>query len=126
VKKSILLVDDHPLILLAMRNILDRDFHVCGEARNGREAVKKAVELRPDLIVMDVSMPVMSGIDATRQIRQLLPDSKVVLLTMYDAETITPSARDAGADAVLTKGATLDEIAKSLAQMVAGNSVPVL
>ena len=82
--KSVLVVDDNAAIRQALRQLFtsEADFAVCGEARNGREAIEKADDLNPDLIVMDLSMPVMNGIDATRVLKRLMP---TVPLIMYSA-----------------------------------------
>ena len=108
--KKILLVDDHPLIRLGIRSILAADYEICGEARNGAEAVDKAAALIPDLILMDVNMPVMDGLEATRRIRSMLPNTKVVVLTLNDSRDLVQRADDAGAHAVLTKGTPPAEI----------------
>jgi two-component system, NarL family, nitrate/nitrite response regulator NarL len=75
--KTILLVDDHALVRRGIRSMIDGNYMICGEAENGREAIDMAQALKPDLILMDVSMPVIGGIEATRQIRVLLPKTKI-------------------------------------------------
>jgi chemotaxis response regulator CheB len=82
--KSVLIVDDNAFIREALRRVFDleADFEVCGEAANGREAIERAQALRPDLIVLDLSMPVMNGFDAARVLKRLLP---TVPLIMYSA-----------------------------------------
>jgi DNA-binding NarL/FixJ family response regulator len=106
----ILLVDDHPLIRLGIRSILDGNYEICGEASNGAEAVVKAAALVPDLVLMDVNMPLMDGLEATRRIRQMLPTTIIVVLTLHDSRDLVERAKNAGADAVLTKGTRPDEI----------------
>ena len=73
--KTILIVDDNAYIRLALCGLFKResDFEVCGEAENGKEAIAEALELRPDLIVLDLSMPVMNGLDAARELKRLMP-----------------------------------------------------
>jgi two-component system, chemotaxis family, chemotaxis protein CheY len=82
--KTILIVDDSAYIRRGLCELFKRepDFKVCGEAENGKEAIAKALELHPDLIVLDLSMPVMNGLDAARQLKKLMP---TVLLIMYSA-----------------------------------------
>lgn len=82
--KSVLIVDDNPFIRQALCKLFEResDFEVCGEAENGKQAIEKAQKLRPDLIVLDLSMPVMNGFDAARVLKRLMP---TVLLIMYSA-----------------------------------------
>jgi DNA-binding NarL/FixJ family response regulator len=76
---------------------------VCAEASNGREAVELATQFRPDLILMDISMPVMNGLEAVRQIRKLGIPTRIVILTMHDSAQVMNGAHDVGADACLTK-----------------------
>jgi DNA-binding NarL/FixJ family response regulator len=114
--KKILLVDDHPLIRLGIRSILDGNYEICGEAANGADAVEKAATLTPDLILMDVNMPVMDGLGAARRIRAMLPNTKIVLLTLHDARDF--SARAKAADAILTKGSRPDEIIAVIEQIL--------
>jgi DNA-binding NarL/FixJ family response regulator len=109
-KKRILLVDDHPIVRSGIRSIINGHYEICGEASNGLEAIQRASELQPDLIVMDVNMPVMNGIDATRKIRELLPNTKIMVLTLNDGPAPAQLAESAGAHAVLAKTAHFGEI----------------
>lgn len=102
-KARILLVDDHAIVRTGIKAHLNTWCEVCGEADNGQDAIEKTLDLKPDLILMDISMPVLNGIEATRQIRELKIPVKVVILTMHDAETVMRRAREIGADACLTK-----------------------
>ena len=85
---------------------------VVGEASNGREAIAQARKLKPDLIVMDISMPEIDGIEATRQIKAELPNVRIVGLTMHDDPQITPSMQQAGAEATLSKTISAAELVK--------------
>ena len=82
---SVLLVDDHAILRDGLRALLESspDFEVTGEASNGKEAVEEAQRKCPDVVVMDIAMPVMGGIEATRRIRQMCPDSHVLMLSMF-------------------------------------------
>lgn len=91
----ILIVDDHDSTRRAMRLLLERDENlvVCGEAANGREAVDRAMSLRPDVIVMDVAMPRMNGLQAAEEIGKALPDSRVLLVSLSPSEHLLPTKR---------------------------------
>src|SRR5690348_4418802 len=83
----ILVVDDHQVVRRGLRSLLEaeKDLQVCGEAVDGRDAIAKAQELRPDAIVMDISMPNLNGLDATRELTRLLPEIRIVILTQHDS-----------------------------------------
>jgi two-component system, chemotaxis family, chemotaxis protein CheY len=102
---SILIADDSPFIRAALCNVFEReeDFDVCGEAENGREAVEKAQELHPDLILLDLSMPVMNGLDATRVLKQMMPEVPVIMFSAYRGSFPEKEARTAGACALVSK-----------------------
>lgn len=118
----ILLADDHELAREALRSVLSRepDLEVVGEARDGREAVALAQRLRPDLIVMDLRMPGLDGIAATRAARTALPATRVVVLTSLDQRTHVLEALRAGAQGYLLKGATRQEVLTTLRTVLAG------
>lgn len=101
----ILVVDDHELMRTGVRTIISRNplWEICGEAENGREALEKTNELKPDLVVIDISMPQMNGIDATREIRRTAPETKIIILTMHESRQLVFTARNAGANEVITK-----------------------
>jgi DNA-binding NarL/FixJ family response regulator len=104
-KNTILIVDDHILFREGMSHIISRwdDFEVVGEARNGQEAIEMARELMPDIILMDVTMPVLDGLQATRQINRELPGIEVVMLTMSDEEESLFEAIKNGASGYVLK-----------------------
>jgi DNA-binding NarL/FixJ family response regulator len=101
----ILIADDHSILRRGARAILEEHegWEVCAEASNGRDAVELAGRLRPDLCVLDVSMPGLNGIEATRQIRAALPDTEVVVLTVHDSEELPASILAAGARGYVLK-----------------------
>jgi DNA-binding NarL/FixJ family response regulator len=103
--KSVLLVDDNAVVRRALCEAFasEADFEVCGEADNGRGAIEKARALHPDLIVMDLSMPTMNGIDATRALKVLMPMVPVILFTMYSDAFSEQEAESAGASALISK-----------------------
>ena len=108
----ILLVDDHKIVREGLEAMLieEQDIEVVGQAGNGREAVELAHKLEPDVIVMDVSMPVMAGDEATRQIKQHLPQIRIIALSMFDDPRTADRMRKAGAAAYLLKTAPSEEL----------------
>jgi DNA-binding NarL/FixJ family response regulator len=105
VAKSVLIVDDVEIIRRALRELFtsEADFDVCGEAENGREAIEKAQELHPDLIVLDLSMPVMNGIEAARVLRRLMPAVPLIVFSEYCDVFSEEEARSVGASAMVSK-----------------------
>lgn len=97
---------------------------VCAEAVNGKEAVEKAVELKPDIIVMDISMPVMNGLEAIRQIRKLKIPAKIVVLSMHETPQVAKSAREAGADACLAKSAGTAQLLRTIDELLQFGNLP--
>jgi DNA-binding NarL/FixJ family response regulator len=102
----VLIADDNALIRKQIRNILEMDgrVEICGEAVNGQEAVEKAQECNPDVCVMDVAMPVMDGLRATRRIKKLAPWVRILIFAFDNSTQLEWESRQAGADAVLPKG----------------------
>ena len=120
---KILIVDDHTIVRQGLRALLEAQegFIVVGEAENGREAVKKAQELSPDVVIMDIAMPILNGLEATRQIKRVLPDSKVVALTMYNDEEYVFQILKAGASGYLIKETATNELINAINSVRAGN-----
>ncbi|HEY2952929.1 MAG TPA: response regulator transcription factor [Verrucomicrobiae bacterium] len=117
----ILLVDDHEMVRQGLKAVLEAHgvWEVCGEATTGRQAVALARELRPQIVVMDVTMPELSGLEATRQIRAALPRTEVLILTMHDSEQLVREVLAAGARGYLLKsdaGHALVSAVEALAQ----------
>jgi DNA-binding NarL/FixJ family response regulator len=102
---NVLIVDDNPTMRRVVRELFESDpaFEVCGDAENGREAIEKAAELRPDLIVMDLSMPVVNGLDATRGIKRIMPSVPVILFSGYSDILAQEEARSAGISTLVPK-----------------------
>jgi len=123
VNPRLLLVDDHKLLRQGLRRAVeDAGFDVVGEAGDGEEAVRLAVELRPDLVLMDLSMPVMDGIEATGRLRHSVPEARVVILTMHGEEDTVARALRAGAVGYLLKDCSIDEVAATLRAVAAGDT----
>ncbi|MBM4118855.1 response regulator transcription factor, partial [bacterium] len=118
----VLIVDDHTLFREGLCALFssERDVEVVGEAAGGEEAVRKALELRPDVVVMDLMMPGANGIEATRRIRAALPEARVLVLSMYDDEEHVQRLLAGGASGYMLKRATSDELVRALKEVVAG------
>jgi DNA-binding NarL/FixJ family response regulator len=121
----LLLADDHAVVRTGTRELLERkpDFHIVGEASDGEEAVRLTHELQPDLVVMDVRMPKMSGVEATRRIKAECPDVKVLVLTAHDDDEYVFALLQAGANGYLMKTAEFDELVKAIRTVAAGQSM---
>lgn len=123
-KIRVLLADDHALLRQGTVELLqhEADIEVVGQAENGVDAVNLARAIQPDIVIMDVRMPGLSGIDATRQIRKDLPQVQVLVLTAYDDDQYVFSLLQAGASGYLLKTAPATELVKSIRQVKAGDS----
>jgi two-component system, chemotaxis family, chemotaxis protein CheY len=103
--KMVLIVDDNPFIRQVLCDLFKRetDFEVCGEAENGKEAIEKAQKLRPDLIVLDLSMPVMNGLDATRVLKRLMPTVPLIMYSAFGDTFAEQQARMVGISELVSK-----------------------
>ena len=112
----ILLADDHTILRAGLRMMLNAqpDFEVVGEAQDGRQAIQEAQRLQPDVILMDITMPDMNGIEATRQIKKLLPETKVLILTMHEHDEYVFQALRAGASGYMLKEAADTDLISAL------------
>ena len=101
----ILIVDDHDVVRHGVRALIERnrDCEVCGEANNGRDAVAETQRLAPDIVIIDIGMPELNGLDATRQILKLMPTTKILVLTMHDSEQVVREVLATGAHGYLLK-----------------------
>jgi DNA-binding NarL/FixJ family response regulator len=108
----ILVVDDHEVVRRGICSVLatESSLTLCGEAVDGKDAVEKAKVLRPDIIVMDVTMPQMNGLDATRAIKRLLPDTEIVIVSQHEAPEMVRQAFNAGARAYVVKSTVAKEL----------------
>jgi two-component system response regulator NreC len=123
-KVSIVLADDHTILREGLRALLssDSNFEIVGEARDGREAVRCVEKLLPDLLLMDLSMPRMSGMDAIREIKRRYPDTKIIALTVHKTEEYLLTTLQAGADGYVLKDATHDELIMAIKNVMGGKS----
>ena len=103
--KTILIVDDSAYIRRGLCELFKResDFEVCGEAENGKEAIAEALELRPDLIVLDLSMPVMNGLDAARELKKLMPTVPLIMYSAFGDGFVEQQARLVGISELVSK-----------------------
>jgi DNA-binding NarL/FixJ family response regulator len=111
-KHTILLVEDHRILREGLRALLSshRDIEIAGEAENGLDAIRRVRELKPDLVIMDLSMPKMDGMDAIKEIKNESPRTKILVLTVHKIEEYVFAALKSGADGYLLKDATYDEL----------------
>jgi NarL family two-component system response regulator LiaR len=118
----ILLAEDHVVVRQGTRQLLEReqDFDIVGEAGDGEEAVRLASQLKPDVVIMDVALPKLSGIEATKQIKAILPATIVLVLTGYDYDEYIFSMLDAGAAGYLLKNVSGDELISAVRAVYAG------
>jgi NarL family two-component system response regulator LiaR len=121
---SVLLVDDHKIMRDGIRTILERtpDFRVIGEAENGSDAVTLSRKLHPDLVLMDIGMPGMNGIEATMEVLRHCPSARVMVLSMYDDENSVVAAFRSGARAFLLKRASSADLLDALRAVSRGGS----
>ena len=123
-KIKVLIVDDHTLVRDGIRALLElvADIEVVGEATHGKEALERVEQLAPDVVLMDLAMPVMGGLEATRRIRKYFPDTKVLALTQYDDNDYVIPVIEAGASGFVTKMAAFSELALAIQTVYRGES----
>ena len=121
----ILLADDHDLTRAGVRYLLEKqkDWTVCAEAANGRLAVQLAEEHRPDLAIVDMSMPELNGVETTRQMLKKLPRLKVLIYTMHETERIIIDALDAGASGIVLKSDAGENIVSAVESIYEGTAI---
>lgn len=123
-KIRVLLVDDHAILREGIKALLEKkeNIEVVAEAANGREAVSKVAQFRPDVAVLDISMPLMDGLEATRQMKRESPDVKILILTMHDDEEYFFQLLRAGASGYVTKKAVSRELVSAIEAVCRGES----
>jgi len=121
---TIFLADDHTIIRQGLAKLLEGEpgFRVVGEAENGREAVKKVQELRPDVVIMDIAMPLLNGIEATRQIKKIYPKTKVIILSMYSHGRYISELLSLGASGYLIKDCSGTDIITAINAALNGDT----
>ena len=115
----VVLADDHELVRRGVRGILEAHtrFTISGEATNGQEAIDLVVKLQPELVLLDISMPTMNGLQAAAKIRELRPDTKIIILTMHDSEQVKMEAVRHGADGFVTKSSASTDLLKTILEL---------
>ncbi|MGC1449892.1 MAG: response regulator transcription factor [Candidatus Sulfotelmatobacter sp.] len=119
-RARILIADDHNLVAELCKRLLETNFHVVGSVGDGRALVRTAVELKPDVIVLDIGMPILNGLDAGRQVKKMLPAVKLVYLTMNADAMVAAEAFASGASAYLLKTCAAAEIALAVREALRG------
>ena len=121
-KLRILLVDDHDVVRRGLRSLVEAqvDWKVCGEAATGREAVQKAGRLKPNVVIMDITLPELNGLEATRQIRKATPETQVLILTVHESEELLAEALRAGAHACMLKSDAGRELVSAIEALTQG------
>ena len=120
-RPRILLADDHALLLDGFRTLLASKYEVAGTVEDGKALVEAAIRLSPDLIILDITMPLLSGVDAARQIRKRLPKVKLLFVTMHTSPTYVRAAMEAGADGYAVKSSARSEILAAVETVLAGS-----
>ncbi len=117
--QRILIVDDSPIIHNLLRKTLENNgYQVCGDAKNGREGVELFTSLNPDLVFMDITMPIMDGLEAAKKIKGMSPDSKIIMLSAMGDEEIMAQAKEIGIDIFLKKPFDDYKIVSAISKLV--------
>ena len=124
-KTRILIADDHPLLREALCQVFSnqKDMEIVGEANNGEEAIKLTSQLKPDILVMDIMMPKLDGLEASRQIKKIAPNTAILILTAYDDDNYVLGLLEAGATGYLLKSAKGQDLVEAVRAIRAGESV---
>jgi two-component system response regulator NreC len=120
---SLMLVDDHDVVRTGLKSFLEsqKDLQVVAEASTGEQAIERALQTRPDIVLMDITMPGIDGMQATRQLKKLVPDSQVLALTVHADKQYFMEMLSAGASGYLTKQSAADELVEAIHAVAAGN-----
>jgi len=112
---KILIVDDHEALRAGVRTVLENHgFEVCGEAADGQEALSRALQLRPDLVILDITMPVLDGFSAAREIHKKLPGVGILLLSMHESASMVKVAKSSGARGYVAKSEGIARLLKAV------------
>ena len=119
-RARILVADDHSMILKGIKGLLEDQYEIVGVADNGKALLDAAARLKPDVVILDISMPILNGIDATREIRKTLPSTKVVVQTMHSNAVYLRKALEAGASAYVLKTGAAEELLRAIETALKG------
>jgi DNA-binding NarL/FixJ family response regulator len=112
---KVLIVDDHEALRAGVRSVLEsRGIEVCGEAANGQEALAKAIQLQPDIVILDITMPVLDGFTAAREITKRLPGVGILLLSMHESSSMVNVAKSSGARGYVAKSEGIARLIKAV------------
>lgn len=121
-RPRVVLGDDHSLILRGIRTLLEEQYEIAGMAEDGKALVEAALRLKPDVVVLDISMPLVNGIDATKEIQRALPETKVVILTMHRNAVYLRKALEAGASGYVLKSGAAEELLTAVGEVLRGRT----
>ena len=121
-KPRILLADDHALVLEGFRRILEDQYELVGTAGDGYALLAAAKNAQPDIVILDVSMPLLNGIDTAAQLKRVCPTTKIIIVTMHAGADYVRSAFEAGASAYVLKGSAVDELEQAIRAVLGGHS----
>jgi DNA-binding NarL/FixJ family response regulator len=121
-RARILLADDHSFILAGVRSLLEAHYDLVGQVSDGKSLVEAAGTLRPDLIILDVTMPLLNGIDAARQIKKVWPEARLLFLSMHNSPVYLREAIDAGGSGYLLKASAVEELRTAIQKILKGQT----
>jgi DNA-binding NarL/FixJ family response regulator len=119
-RPRVLMADDHSIVLAGLKKLVEAEGVVVGTVEDGRALIEEAQKLRPDIILLDISMPLLNGLDAARQLTKLVPESKLIFLTMHATPTYATEAFKAGASAYLIKRSAASELKQAIQAVMRG------
>jgi DNA-binding NarL/FixJ family response regulator len=122
IRPRVLIADDHSVVAEGLRSLLQKNCDVIGVVSNGRELLEKAPQLKPELFVLDITMPLLNGLDAAERLKSTLPNAKFVFLTMSDDPNLAAAALNLGAVGYVLKQAAASELMKAISEVVQGRS----
>jgi len=121
-RARILVADDHTIVMAGIRSLVEQDWDLVGQVSDGRSLVEAALKLRPDLIILDIGMPVLNGIDAARQIRKACPTAKLLFLTMHNSPVYLQEAMRAGGTGYVLKSSAAEELKPAIQRVLKGQA----